>query len=69
MANSSENKTETRVDHRGKYFPDANDVVTDAKGSVTVVGSHTVYFMRKPTDNQVETAQQEAVIVNGPDEA
>ena len=69
MASSSENKTETRVDHRGKYFPDEKDVVADAKGSVTVAGSHTVYFMRKPTDNQVETAQQEAVIVSGPDEA
>lgn len=52
----TQNENIIRVEHPGAYGPAPKDVVEEAKHSVTVAGSHTVYFMRKPTEGQLEAA-------------
>lgn len=55
---AEEKTTESRVDHPGAYAPDPKHVPADVVHSVTVAGSHTVYFTRKPTENQLLNAQE-----------
>lgn len=54
-------KSVIRVNHPGAFEPDVKDVPEKFDSSVTVAGSHTIFFLRKPTENQLS----EAVVPNG----
>lgn len=60
----AENKTEIRVDHPGAFEAPTDQVPEKYTHSVTVAGSHTTYFTRKPTENQVEAAKEVAEVVS-----